>query len=405
MILPLILTHARDLGASSTVAGMLGSVYGGVQLFSSPLMGHWSDATGRHWSLWVCLAISGLGYVFMGLATSIPLLALARIPLGIFKHSQSFSRTYLSELVSEKERSAVLGHFNAASSVGFILGPLVGGHVAELQGGFFYSACIAGFIFVLNAALVGCLLPSTASAETPAGDGDMINRVPSSPSLEPNTSTATLQKMARDESHFSLKNLSGAIYSMDWADLWDLFLIKFLAGFSVLMFRSNHILTLKEKFGASPATLGYMTSYSAAVSTFCGFGVGKITSFFPKAAKAFEHALMLQAVTLTCLTFAPSMTFIFIALAPLSLVTTVQRVVATDLTIHRGGKQGRGGLMGLSQSIMSLARMLSPFLAGVAQEVHVDGPAVVAVVTTVCALALMLVRPQDPEQRQRWKAD
>ena len=55
--------------------------------------------------------------------------------------------------------------------------------------------------------------------------------------------------------------------------------------------------------------------------------------------------------------------------------------------------------MGLSQSVMSLARMLSPFLAGVAQEVHVDGASVLAIVTTVCADALLYLWPQDPEIR------
>jgi MFS family permease len=52
--------------------------------------------------------------------------------------------------VSDKERSAVLGHFNAASSIGFILGPVVAGHVAEREGGFFYVACVAGTIFLAN---------------------------------------------------------------------------------------------------------------------------------------------------------------------------------------------------------------------------------------------------------------
>lgn len=70
---------------------------------------------------------------------------------GIFKHSQSFSKTYLADLVPEKERSLVLGHFNASSNIGFILGPMVGGHLAELPGGFQYVACITGVVFWVNA--------------------------------------------------------------------------------------------------------------------------------------------------------------------------------------------------------------------------------------------------------------
>jgi predicted MFS family arabinose efflux permease len=131
----------------------------------------------------------------------------------------------------------------------------------------------------------------------------------------------------------------------------------------------------------------------------------QVTNLFSSPGKAFQHTLTLQAVTLTCLTLAPSLTLVVVALTLLSLVTTLQRVVATDLTIRRGGKQGRGGIMGLNQSIMSLARMLSPLLAGVAQEVHVDGPSVVAVVTTLTALGLMIARLQDPERRKKAKRE
>ncbi|KAK7494558.1 hypothetical protein BaRGS_00014211, partial [Batillaria attramentaria] len=151
MIMPLILPHARDLGASPAMAGVIGSVYGALQLVSSPLMGQWSDAIGHHFSLCVCLALSGINYMLLALAASVTLLLVIRIPHGIFKHSQNFSKTYLTDLVPESQRSAVLGHFNAASSIGFILGPVVGGHVAELPGGFHYVAVISGCVFVLNA--------------------------------------------------------------------------------------------------------------------------------------------------------------------------------------------------------------------------------------------------------------
>lgn len=58
---------------------------------------------------------------------------------------------YLADILPETQRSSAFGHFNAVSSVGFIIGPIVGGHVAELPGGFTIVAIIAGAIFLLNA--------------------------------------------------------------------------------------------------------------------------------------------------------------------------------------------------------------------------------------------------------------
>lgn len=71
--------------------------------------------------------------------------------VGIFKHTLSISRALLSDLVAEKERPLVIGQFNTASSVGFILGPMVGGYLTELDGGFYLTCFICFFVFILNA--------------------------------------------------------------------------------------------------------------------------------------------------------------------------------------------------------------------------------------------------------------
>lgn len=69
---------------------------------------------------------------------------------GIFKHTLSISKALLSDLVSERDRPLVMGRFNAASSVGFILGPVVGGYLAEFEGGFYQTSFICASIFFLN---------------------------------------------------------------------------------------------------------------------------------------------------------------------------------------------------------------------------------------------------------------
>ena len=69
---------------------------------------------------------------------------------GIFKHSQTISKSYLSDIAFGDEYSHVLGHFNSVSNIGFILGPTVGGHLAETPGGFYKVALLAGLLFFIN---------------------------------------------------------------------------------------------------------------------------------------------------------------------------------------------------------------------------------------------------------------
>lgn len=70
---------------------------------------------------------------------------------GIFKHTLSISRALISDLVPEKERPLVIGQLNTASSVGFILGPMVGGYLSELDGGFCLTCFTCFSVFILNA--------------------------------------------------------------------------------------------------------------------------------------------------------------------------------------------------------------------------------------------------------------
>lgn len=47
--------------------------------------GSWSDVVGRRYSLLTCLLSSALGYILLGMSTSITLFVLARIPVGTFQ--------------------------------------------------------------------------------------------------------------------------------------------------------------------------------------------------------------------------------------------------------------------------------------------------------------------------------
>lgn len=46
---------------------------------------------------------------------------------GVFKHSQTMCRAVLVDITQAQDRSQVFGTFNATSSMGFIVGPMLGG--------------------------------------------------------------------------------------------------------------------------------------------------------------------------------------------------------------------------------------------------------------------------------------
>lgn len=194
---------------------------------------------------------------------------------------------------------------------------------------------------------------------------------------------------------FSFKMFFNSLQTIEWQTLWDLFLIKFCLGFSVLVFRSNFSLMAIEKFDTSPSINGYLISYSGIVSAVCGFFVGWISNQYRNNGRLLCHMSIIQTLSLFGLATVPSLWMLIVCLTPLSFVTTVSRVAATSLTIQRGGKEEVGVLLGLSQSVMSLARMLSPMLAGLTQEINMMAPAVLGGGASAIAVLIMVIRPQN----------
>ncbi|XP_012497460.1 PREDICTED: major facilitator superfamily domain-containing protein 9 isoform X1 [Propithecus coquereli] len=396
MVVPLLSLHIKSLGASPTVAGIVGSSYGVLQLFSSTLVGCWSDVAGRRASLLVCILLSALGYLLLGAATNVFLFVLARVPAGIFKHTLSISRALLSDLVAEKERPVVIAHFNTASSVGFILGPVVGGYLTELDGGFYLTAFICFSVFILNAGLVW-LLPWSEAKLGSAGNGLQWGKtdvLSGKSDYDMREAATTHGARTRDKTAWppwvevasALRDMKSLLFS----EMWDIFLVRLLMGVAVMLYYSNFVLALEERFGVRPKVTGYLISYSSALGATAGFALGPVLRLY----KHNSHTLLLHSSVLTCTLLllystAPTVGAVILSSTLLSFSTAIGRTCITDLQLTVGGAQASGTLIGMGQSVTAVGRIIAPLLSGVAQEVSPCGPPSLGVVLALVAIFIM----------------
>ncbi|KGL72818.1 Major facilitator superfamily domain-containing protein 9, partial [Tinamus guttatus] len=401
MVVPLLNLHIKSLGASPTVAGIIGSLYGVMQLFSSTFVGCWSDIVGRRYSLLACILLSALGYFLLGTSTTVFLFAISRIPVGIFKHTLSISKALLSDLVSERDRPLVIGRFNAVSSVGFILGPVVGGYFTELEGGFYKSSFVCASIFILNAGLVW-MLPwreeNISSSEHAQGTNS--NKVTENFSAKANHDrrfqSVAAGSVASDSPFQSswiqtavmLKRIKGIACS----DLWDIFLVRLLMSIAVLLYYSNFGLALEERFGVKPKFTGYLISYSSTLGALSGFLLEPITRLYQHN----TYTILLHSSILTCtliLLYASALNVWTVILSStfLAFSTAVGRTCITDLELSLGGNQARGALLGAGQSVTSVGRIVAPLLSGIAQEFSPCGPPSLGVGLALVAILTMNV--------------
>ncbi|XP_036453620.1 major facilitator superfamily domain-containing protein 9 [Colossoma macropomum] len=411
MIIPLLSHHVKALGASPTVAGIVGSTYGVLQLFSSTIVGSWSDVVGRRYSLLTCLLLSAFGYGLLGLSTSIALFVLARIPVGLFKHSLSICRALLSDLVSETERPLVMGHFNAASSVGFILGPVVGGYLTEHEGGFYLSSFVCAAIFLLNAGLVWMLPWSetlnhridTNSNSNRSKSYDKLKNCPVRNHHDSSSTTACGSAGAscwgwRDTNLLQpawrqLTSMLVRIRMLASSDMWDVFLVRLLMAVAIMLYYSNFSLAMEERFDLKPKVTGYLISYSSMLGALAGCLVGPVTHLYSNN----MSALLLHSTMLTCsliflYTTAPNVWQVLLTSTFFAISTTIGRTCITDLELQRGGAQASGTLIGAGQSVTAVGRVLAPLLSGLAQEFSPCGPPSLGVVLALIAVGLLLIR-------------
>ncbi|XP_071333751.1 major facilitator superfamily domain-containing protein 9 [Trachinotus anak] len=436
MIIPLLSHHVKALGASPTVAGIVGSTYGILQLFSSTIVGSWSDVVGRRYSLLTCLLLSALGYGLLGMSTSIALFILARIPVGLFKHSLSICRALLSDLVSESERPLVMGHFNAASSVGFILGPVVGGYLTEHEGGFYTSSFTCAAIFLINAGLVWMLpwsetlvqrndINSSNNTSNRCHDNHCSKFVLNGSHANRNhalLAADTEQGSRAPGKHQGgvrwrevpllqpawrqLSSVGSKIHMVASSDMWDLFLVRLLMAIAIMLYYSNFSLAMEERFSLKPKVTGYLISYSSTLGALAGFLVGPVTQLY----RNNMPALLLHSTVLTCsLIFlyaaAPSVWQVLLTSTFFAISTTIGRTCITDLELQRGGVQASGTLIGAGQSVTAVGRILAPLLSGLAQEFSPCGPPSLGVVLALAAVGLLLIRIPKWDGRGMTKTD
>jgi DHA1 family tetracycline resistance protein-like MFS transporter len=107
--------------------GWLLSLFGAMQFLFAPLFGSLSDRVGRRPVLLLSMLVTGIDYVIMALAPSLPWLYLGRILSGITGASMTTASAYIADVSPPEKRAQNFGLIGAAFGLGFILGPALGG--------------------------------------------------------------------------------------------------------------------------------------------------------------------------------------------------------------------------------------------------------------------------------------
>jgi len=137
--------QGADLGHAAIWGGILATSFAVMQFLFGPMLGNLSDRYGRRPVLLVALFVMTLDYLVMAVAGSIWLLLAGRLVGGITAATQSTAGAYMADISKPDEKAANFGLIGAAFGVGFVLGPLIGGLLAEFgtRAPFYAAAALA----------------------------------------------------------------------------------------------------------------------------------------------------------------------------------------------------------------------------------------------------------------------
>jgi MFS family permease len=192
IVLPSLVYVVQRVGGNEFMFGVIGASYSAFQLIGSPLLGKLSDRFGRKRLLLVSEAGSVVGWILFLIALAIPVtaittfsvgvagLATLTIPLvlvliaraadGITAGDVSVANAYVADIVPPEGRKRAFGRMGMAANLGFVVGPVTAGLLADTALGLSLPILLALATSVLAVVLTIWLLPESTRAKRRAGN-------------------------------------------------------------------------------------------------------------------------------------------------------------------------------------------------------------------------------------------
>ena len=128
-VAPRIIMDLRQQGyaAAAEYSGWLTFSFAAMLFLFSPVVGNLSDRFGRRPVLLISMLAMGCDYLITGLAPTIGWLFVGRLLSGMSGTSYMTANAYIADLTPPAKRAANFGLLGTAFSIGFIIGPAIGG--------------------------------------------------------------------------------------------------------------------------------------------------------------------------------------------------------------------------------------------------------------------------------------
>ncbi|MFD2761519.1 MFS transporter [Lentibacillus juripiscarius] len=363
IIIPVLPFYAEELGATPTELGLLMAVYSFMQFIFAPMWGRISDRVGRKPVIMIGIFGLSLSFFMLALSANLWMLFAARIIGGILSAANMPTvQAYVADITADEERGKGMGIIGAATGLGFICGPAIGGVFTNinLQAPFY----ISGILSFLTMILVLFVLKE---------------------SIHLSTNKATPKN------------------KLSWAKVFRgplsmLYFLQFFISLSLSGLEATFAYFAAETAGLGAVTLGYIFMIMGLASAAVQGSMGRLTKKYGEAV-IIQMGILISAIGFGLILFTQNFTTAAIFLAVFGIGNGVIRPSVSSL-LTKQSKTGHGIVTGYLSSFDSLGRIIGPVLGGLLYSITIGLPYISGVFLSFMAYTLFQVYSSKSRQAE-----
>lgn len=367
LVIPVMPAYMRELDLNGSILGFMVAAFSLAQLLFSPLAGRLSDSIGRKKMIVAGVTLFALSEWMFGAVSEPWLLFVSRILGGIgAAFSMPSIMAYVADVTSNEERAKGMGYINAAITTGFIIGPGIGGYLAEFGVRVpFYVAGIAGGVAAIVTLLV---LPESKPTSAPTPAASALSKTSASAG-EPSFISQLLTSY-KQPYFFSL-------------------IIVLVASFGLANYETVFGLYVDHRFGFTATDIAFIITFGSIAGAVVQVTIfGWILNRFGEQ-NVITWSLFIAGLFVLLMLLTNNYWMVFAVTFFLFLSVDILRP-AIGTQISKMANDQQGYLAGLNSAFTSLGNILGPITAGVLFDMNINFPyASAGIVLLLCFLLSM----------------
>ncbi|MRX73040.1 MFS transporter [Bacillus lacus] len=357
LVIPVTPTIMNELNLSGAMVGYMIAAFAGTQLLLSPLAGRWADQYGRKILIIIGLFIFSFSEYLFGIGTSVEMLFLSRMLGGVSAALIMPGVTaFIADITTLETRPKALGYMSAAMSTGFIIGPGIGGFMAEFgtRLPFFFAAGLGALAAVLS------ILILKEPERNP--ENEMI------------------------ESSIAGKGIGRILTPLYFLP----FLIILISTFGLASFESLFSLFADRKFGFTPMDIAIMITGGALIGAFAQIVLFARLAKLLGEIKLIRYSLIVSTILVFFMTVVNQYVSILLVTITLFVGFDLMRPAVTTYLSRIAGSE-QGFVSGMNSMFTSIGNVMGPVIGGLLFDVNMNYPFYFATVTLCAGIGLTLL--------------